>query len=139
MKTSQHTSRPAQPEYGRDHVREMYRTTARLVGGLAALLWTAALIASAVLEDPTAVSIEGYVLASLILAASAGVLTAFRAQKAGGLLALSAGAALVGFALLTARSNHSYAVLAAGVPFIVSGWLFIADAGRRPGNPGAGG
>lgn len=98
---------------------------ARIIGLAAALMWTFTLTASAIDEGVEGIQGEGAVLAGLILIAVVGVVVAFFNEQVGGSAALIAGIALSVFAAVTAGRNHWLAVLVSGVPFAVSGALFL--------------
>lgn len=127
--------RPAElPAVGEDAEvgeRSASRRAARLLGGGAAAWWAVTLAASLVVEGVETITVEGSLLAGLVVVAVLGVVSAFRWQLAGGIITTAAGVAFSGFALATAGRNHWFAVAVSGAPFAIAGLLFIADAMRH--------
>ena len=105
------------------------RILARTWGTLAASYWGLLILAYAIGgEDEYAVEgaqIEGILLAILIVCAVVSTIYAWRNEHQGGLALLVVGFMLSVFALITAGRNHLFAMMVSGVPFMVSGALFL--------------
>jgi hypothetical protein len=108
------------------------RWTARIIGLTASLMWLFILIASLIEEGFGAIETEGMVLGALVGVAVIGVVVGISNEETGGAIALVAGIALAVFAAVTAGRNHWLAILVSGVPFMISGTLFMLSA-RRDG------
>lgn len=107
------------------------RWVARAIGLVAAGCWAVPLGAGLVMGDAAAVSGEGIALSGLILFTVLGLVIAWRNEHAGGTIVVAGALALSVFAYLTAGHNKALAVLVSGVPFLVSGVLFLASSRRR--------
>jgi len=99
--------------------------SARIIGIIVSFFWVMSLIAGFIQEFGTPVSTEGFMLFSLIIANTAGVIVAWRKEKIGGIITVIAATSLCIFSYITAGHNKMIAVLFSGFPFLISGILFI--------------
>lgn len=116
--------------YPGDRATKWMRWIARGIGSLAGTFWLLALITSAIAEaisGHSPWSLEGAVLAGLVITAALGVLIAWWREGIGGTIVVIGGVALSTFAYFTAGHNKGLAVLVSGVPFLVSGIMFLAS------------
>ena len=105
------------------------RRWARGIGVFAASYWMLTLLLHMIDElvnrNPIVFD-EGFILGCLILLAFAGVVVAWKRERRGGIIMLIAGFSLCIFAYVTAGSHKGFAMLVSGVPFLISGSLFLA-------------
>jgi hypothetical protein len=109
-------------------VAQWLRRIARLIGSLAAVFWVFSLTASfigEVISDSFTWRPEGVVLGGLVIVSVFGVLIAWRWERTGGVILVLCGLALSVFAYISAGHNKAFAILVSGVPFLVSGVLFL--------------
>lgn len=102
-----------------------------ILGTLAGVFWLASLILNAIQELSDGVlpnSIEGPLLALLVLSASASVGFSWRNLKVGGVLTTGSGLALSIFAYFSSGHNHLIAALVSGFPFFLAGILITFSA-----------
>jgi len=102
---------------------------ARGIGSLVGAFWLLSLIASLIVEvigGRTPWSLEGAILAGLVIITALGVLIAWRREGIGGTIVAIGAIALGTFAYITARFNKVWAMLITGGPFLVAGTLFLA-------------
>lgn len=102
-----------------------------ILGTLAGVFWLASLILNAIQELSEGVlptSIEGTLLALLVLSASASVGFSWRNLKVGGVLTTGSGLALSIFAYFSSGHNHLIAALVSGIPFFLAGVLITFSA-----------
>ena len=102
-----------------------------ILGTLAGVFWLASLILNAIQELSDGVlpnSIEGPLLALLVLSASASVGFSWRNLKVGGVLTTGSGLALSFFAYFSSGHNHLIAALVSGFPFFLAGILITFSA-----------
>ena len=102
-----------------------------ILGTLAGGFWLVSLILNAVHELNEGVlptSIEGPLLAFLVLSASASVGFSWRNLSVGGLLTTGSGLALSIFAYFSSGHNHLIAALVSGFPFFLAGILITFSA-----------
>jgi len=108
-----------------DRTAKWLRWIARAVGTSASALFLFVAVVSAFF-DPEPWTLEGAVLAGLVLVAAVGVALAWWREGTGGTVVTAAGIALSIFAYVSAGHNKWFAVLVAGGPFLASGALFLA-------------
>lgn len=100
------------------------RWISRIAGTLVAGFWLSMGILSAIFErEPW--TVEGFIMASLIVASAVGVGLAWWRARLGGIVLLLVGVAHCIFALVEARHNVAFAVLISGVPYLIVGALFL--------------
>jgi hypothetical protein len=105
---------------------------ARGLGTLAAAWWLFVGAAEAIAgREPW--TLEGALLAILVVANGAGAALAWWREWIGGTVLIVAGAALCLFAYLTAGRNKGVAVLVSGAPFLLAGALILASRRRSRG------
>ncbi len=90
-----------------------------LLSGVAHIIWG---------REPW--TLEGALLAVLIVANVTGVALAWWRERLGGAVLALAGAALCVFAYVTAGHNKGFAVLVSGAPFFMAGVLFLVSSKR---------
>ena len=107
-------------------MRRRLRWIARGSGTFAGAGWLLSGITHALWErEPW--TIEGALLAVLVVANLGGVALAWWRARIGGTVLVVAGAALCVFAYVTAGHNKGFAVLVSGAPFLLSGILLFAS------------
>ncbi len=115
---------------------EACRWSAILVGGVAVVMWTFALVAQTFVEPiegtPSAAAIAIVIFVSVNPVA---FLTATRYQRWGGLAMLVAGLVFSVVAVSTAGHNHWLAAIVSGGPFVASGALFLLTSSLRRDTP----
>jgi uncharacterized membrane protein HdeD (DUF308 family) len=102
-----------------------------ILGTFAGLFWITSLILNVIHElsegaQPN--TIEGLLLALLVLSASASVGFSWRNLKVGGVLTTGSGLALSIFAFFSSGHNHLIAALVSGFPFLLAGILITFSA-----------
>lgn len=123
----------ASSRYAGDRATKWMHWVARGIGTLAAVFWPLALLASAIGEmigGEFERSLEGAMLAALVIVAVVGVIIAWRREVIGGAIAVIAGVALCIFAYVTAGFNQGFAMAVSGGPFLLAGALFLASGWR---------
>lgn len=111
-----------------DTTTKWIRWIARGIGSLAGAFWLLSLTVGLIVElisGHTTWSLEGAILAGLVIITALGVLVAWRREGSGGMIVLIGAIALSTFAYVTARFNKIWAMLIAGGPFLVAGILFL--------------
>ena len=108
-----------------DRTAKRIRWAARVIGIIIGAFWIMSLIASSIAEFGTPVPIEGFILAGLITINMAGVIIAWWKEKIGGIIIVTAAAALCTFSYIEAGHNKILAMLFSGFPFLISGILFL--------------
>ena len=103
------------------------RWPARIIGTIIASFWVLSLVASAIAEYGTPITLEGIILAVIVVVNTAGVIIAWRREKIGGIIIVAAAAVLCIFAYITAGHNKIFAMLFSGFPFLISGILFLVS------------
>ncbi len=103
------------------------RLIARVIGSMTAAMWIVIFVAGIVQHDQQSFTDESAILAVLTWWAILGVTIAFRHERAGSIVTLTAGCALAIFAALAAGRNIILAVLISSGPFLLSGALFAAS------------
>jgi hypothetical protein len=101
-----------------------------VIGTATAVFWSLTLILSAIGEAAQGVlwwSLEGALLAALVITSSVGVAIAWRRARLGGGVVAVGGLALCIFAFVTAGFNKGLAMAVSGGPFLVAGALFLAS------------
>ncbi len=98
---------------------------ARILGIIVGSFWVMSLVSSTIMEWGTPISMEGFILAGLIAANAAGVITAWWKEKIGGIIVIIVAVSLCIFAYIDAGHHKIIAVLSSGFPFLISGILFI--------------
>lgn len=104
------------------------RRIACLIGSLAGACWLLSLAASfigEVISNTFTWNIEGLMLGALVIASASGVLIAWRREGIGGAILVICGLALSVFAYFSAGHKKLFAILVSGVPFFVTGVLFL--------------
>lgn len=113
------------------HNRNWLRWAARIWGTTVASFWGLTLLLHAVGDAQEIANepfmIEGLVLSLLVIAAVLATVHAWTYEFHGGIALLVVGMALAVFALMTAGRNHWFAVAVSGLPFVVSGMLFLGS------------
>ena len=110
--------------------------TARVVGGLAAVMWLLPLVGELIGGDSAGDSggdgtvAESVGVGLLATANVVAIVVAFRRPLLGGRLLLVTGTLFSVFAFITAGRNEWLAVGVSGAPFLLSGALFVAAARR---------
>ena len=116
----------ANTKYTGDRAAKWVRWIARGIGSLVGGLFLLIGIASAIF-DPTPWSLEGAMLAGLVIFAVLGILIAWWREGIGGTVVLIGAIALGTFAYVTAGHNKVWAMLITGGPLLVTGILFLAS------------
>jgi len=101
------------------------RWFARVIGTIISFFWFASLVLSFIAEFGEPVHIEGIILFILIVANTAGVITAWIKEKAGGIITITAAISLCIFSYISAGHHKIFAMSISGFPFLISGILFI--------------
>lgn len=122
-----------------DRATKRLRWFARGIGTLAAAFWVFSLIASGIGDalSGNPLTLEGAVLATLVIIAVVGVAIAWRRERIGGMVTVVAAVALCVFAYITAGHNRGYAMAVSGGPFLLAGILFLVSwwRSKRPRIP----
>ncbi len=116
----------ANTEHAGDRAAKWMRWLARGIGSLIGGLFLLILIASAIF-DPTPWSLEGAMLAGLVIFAVLGILISWWREGIGGTVVLIGAVALGTFAYVTAGRNKVWAMLITGGPLLVTSLLFLAS------------
>ncbi len=111
---------------GRKKAMKWMRWIARGIGSLAAALWLFVGIVSGI-SEPGPPTLEGVILAGLIVTSALAVALAWWRGSIGGIVVIACGAAFSTFAYFTAGHNKGLAMLISGGPFLVAGILFLAS------------
>ena len=101
------------------------RWIARGVGLIASIYWSVPIIGGLISDNKGDFSLEGFILVVLIFLIISGFILAWLEKRIGGSIMVIGSVALCIFAYLTAGHNKSLAVLSSGVPFLLSGVLFL--------------
>ena len=104
------------------------RWTGRGIGWVIGGLWVLSLLAHLIgdlVSGGSPPETEGILLGVLVSIPVTGVVVTWWREKSGGVLAVIGGIALGTFAYVTAGRNKVWIMLFAGVPFVVSGTLFL--------------
>ncbi|NKQ36799.1 MAG: hypothetical protein HF973_14445 [Chloroflexi bacterium] len=113
------------------HSNEWLRWLARGVGSVLAALWLFIGLSSAILGDepwtPESYFMVGFMAGGVILP-----IIAWRWEKVGGILLIIFGLIFSTFAYFSAGHNQWFAVLISGIPFLITGILFLTS--RRVNN-----
>ncbi len=98
--------------------------SARIIGLTAGFLWTFVLLSGSISTNGT-YDTQLVFLFLLVVANFASVIIALWSEKFGGILLTSFSVVLCIFAILSAGRNKLIAAFVSGLPFLVSGVLFI--------------
>jgi CHASE2 domain-containing sensor protein len=108
--------------------RKWLRRIARGLGAFWGCFWIFSLIATGIGEVSGGEyqwDWEGIALAGLIAVEAIGIVIAWEREKIGGAVIAVTSIILCVFAYFSAGHNHWFAVLVSGVPFLISGVLFL--------------
>ena len=100
------------------------RWLARGIGTLAAGFWLIVILITAFVGDEE-FTFQSWILIILIIASAWSVVAAWGWELIGGACVLACGLAHAVFALISSGHNHALAVAVSGVPFLLSGSLFL--------------
>jgi hypothetical protein len=109
------------------------RWAARTLGTLFAGFWLLIGIVSGLAEEAP-LDWESLVLGVLIIDAAVSVAVAWRWELIGGAAVVASGVAHSVFAVVASGRRHGLAVLISGVPFLISGGLFLWSWWRSRGS-----
>jgi hypothetical protein len=106
---------------------------ARAIGTFAAVMWMLPLVGALIIREPIE---EGALAESIAVGTLAtvnilGVVLAFRRERLGGIVLITAGVAFSIFAVFSAGRNQALAAAVSGGPFIVSGVFFIRSSRQK--------
>lgn len=101
------------------------RWIARGVGLIASIYWSVPIIGGLISDNKEDFSLEGFILVVLIFLIILGFILAWFEKRIGGSIMVIGSIALCVFAYLTAGHNKALAVLSSGIPFLLSGVLFL--------------
>jgi len=110
-----------------DRAAKWMRWIARVLGSSAGAYWSLALIGQAAFGDERGISLEGAMLIALVAVTVLGVLLAWWREGLGGAVAVVGALALGAFAYISAGRNKALIALVVGMPFLISGGLFLAS------------
>ena len=113
-----------------DRVTKVLRWAARAIGSVVAGFWVMVGSLDAFVE-PEPWTLDGFVMAALIVASAVSIYVAWRREGLGGLLVLACGVAHSVLALIESTHNRGVAVMLAGGPLLIAGILFLASWWRQ--------
>jgi hypothetical protein len=111
-------------------LQQTARWSARAISTLSALFWLLILldiIACDVLVGFVCLNWEMAILAGLAAASLLCVIIAWRRERIGGVVMILWGLMFTAFAYLTSRPQQALSMLVSGVPFLISGLLFLTS------------
>jgi len=100
---------------------------AKFIGLFTIMYWIAPFIAWIFSGNKIDVSLEGTILTIIIAMILVGFIIAWFQKRIGGIVMVIGAIVLSVFAYLTAGHNRLLAVLVSGIPFLISGVLFLVS------------
>lgn len=113
-----------------DQTAKWERRIARGIGTFAGAYWAFILLIETIWGDTT-VSLEGMILAGLIIVMVIGVAIAWHWEGIGGIIVVIGSITLGTFAYITAGHNKFFAVSVTGLPFLLAGILFLTSYWKK--------
>ncbi len=114
-----------------DKTTKAIHWTARVLGSVSGAFWVLALTLSTIVEykkgvEPTPeAKLEGTILGFLVAIVVIGVIIAWFREGIGGFITVIGAIALSIFAYISAGHNKIFAMLTSGIPFLITGILFL--------------
>ena len=102
----------------------IYILLGKIIGLTVSILWIASMLLHAFLGEDD-LTLEGFLLAMLIVLNAIGVFTAFKNLKIGSLVLIISSIILSIFAYISAGHNEALAIAVSGLPFFLAGIFFL--------------